>query len=465
MKSRKTKPFSVVVSILLLLCLTDAYAQRYGNRFMIAPDYYFNHFTIDKIGQQIYADLYGGRVYKIDLRTMEVDTTSFTDMAPVFGSPVFGNKRHIMFWGGKIRNMDTGSLYKLPIPDSPKYVGSLYYMFSTLFSPNDSNIMFSLISPTPPYLVNGYIFSLKDSSLTQIDTSVNFTAESNGLLVPQWSSDTSFIYGISDSCLVEYFIGSRSIDTLVTLHNYSKITSFAYNTKENILAYGASAWIAPNFDERIYFYYRNSTSDSLVFSLQRDCSSIADVLIWLSWSPDNDRLGFLAYSSINEVTSIYFYSMDSSRAYRATEYCNDPDKKYELEWANGDTLVYFDAEDYYLYGMDISSMIDAIHENKNEPVATDFSLSSYPNPFNPRTTISYQLPVASDVTLEIYDALGRKVATLIRHERQAAGTHVIHWNATNDNNEKIASGSYLVALKIDDSRNQNRKVTKLIYLK
>jgi len=53
---------------------------------------------------------------------------------------------------------------------------------------------------------------------------------------------------------------------------------------------------------------------------------------------------------------------------------------------------------------------------------------NYPNPFNGQTTISYNLPQFSDVTLTIYDVLGRKVE-IISMGAQVAGRHSIEWNA------------------------------------
>lgn len=68
---------------------------------------------------------------------------------------------------------------------------------------------------------------------------------------------------------------------------------------------------------------------------------------------------------------------------------------------------------------------------------TQFMLEqNYPNPFNPTTTITYILPVASDVRLEIFDMLGRKVATLLS-EKQSAGTHTYTLNASG-----FSSGAY-----------------------
>jgi hypothetical protein len=59
-----------------------------------------------------------------------------------------------------------------------------------------------------------------------------------------------------------------------------------------------------------------------------------------------------------------------------------------------------------------------------------YSLScNYPNPFNPSTVISCQLPVVSDVKVSIYDALGRKAATLI-DEVKEAGTYSVTWDAS-----------------------------------
>jgi len=71
-------------------------------------------------------------------------------------------------------------------------------------------------------------------------------------------------------------------------------------------------------------------------------------------------------------------------------------------------------------------------------------LQNYPNPFNAKTIIRYNLPSDSDVTIEIYDILGRKVETLF-DERKRAGKHTIIWDAAD-----IPSGVYFVRLQTDD---------------
>ncbi len=72
--------------------------------------------------------------------------------------------------------------------------------------------------------------------------------------------------------------------------------------------------------------------------------------------------------------------------------------------------------------------------------------NAYPNPFNPETTINYKLHKDSQVTIIVYDLLGRKVKTLI-DEQQSAGSYQALWNGTDEGGAKAASGAYLVRMQ------------------
>ena len=72
--------------------------------------------------------------------------------------------------------------------------------------------------------------------------------------------------------------------------------------------------------------------------------------------------------------------------------------------------------------------------------------SNYPNPFNPSTIVSFDLPTASDVKLQIFNINGRLVRTLVdRH--YAAGHAEVEWNGRNDAGEQVSSGVYMYRLQ------------------
>ena len=72
---------------------------------------------------------------------------------------------------------------------------------------------------------------------------------------------------------------------------------------------------------------------------------------------------------------------------------------------------------------------------------TEFSLDrAYPNPFNPTTTLSFALPIETEVSLSIYNLQGREVATLI-DANMDAGYHSVVWDANS-----YASGVYFVKM-------------------
>ena len=87
---------------------------------------------------------------------------------------------------------------------------------------------------------------------------------------------------------------------------------------------------------------------------------------------------------------------------------------------------------------------DIIKIEINSP--KEFSLhQNYPNPFNPETTIKYQLPEKSFITLKIYNIHGQEIKTLINDEKPA-GYHSINWDATNNYGIKVSSGIYIYQL-------------------
>ncbi len=91
----------------------------------------------------------------------------------------------------------------------------------------------------------------------------------------------------------------------------------------------------------------------------------------------------------------------------------------------------------------------------------DYAMKNYPNPFNPTTTISFDLPKSANVDLSIYNIKGQKVKTLTS-EKYPKGKHSLIWNGTNDKNQNVGSGVYFYKLKVGG---ENIAVSKCLLLK
>lgn len=96
-----------------------------------------------------------------------------------------------------------------------------------------------------------------------------------------------------------------------------------------------------------------------------------------------------------------------------------------------------------------------VDENNNQ-IIQSFSLQqNFPNPFNPTTTINYNLPESGNVRLTIYNLLGQQAKTLVE-SFQAAGDYSLVWNAMDDGNNPVSSGMYFYSLETDNQTFQKK---------
>ena len=103
----------------------------------------------------------------------------------------------------------------------------------------------------------------------------------------------------------------------------------------------------------------------------------------------------------------------------------------------------------------------ALSTNEDKVLPQKYILyQNYPNPFNPITSIKYDLPIDTRVTIEIYNIIGNKITTLI-DKNMDAGSHIVRWNSTDNNDAKIPSGIYFYHIKT----NEFIKTKKMILLK
>ena len=139
-----------------------------------------------------------------------------------------------------------------------------------------------------------------------------------------------------------------------------------------------------------------------------------------------------------------------------------------IGWVN-DNCVYVSGCDWVADSVDytdafFNSMDDCIEtcvlvsNDESNQLPTAFSLyNNYPNPFNPMTTIRYNLPEDALVNITIYDMMGRVVSNLVSSQKNA-GYKSIQWNATNDAGQPVSAGLYLYTIQAGQFRHTKKMV-------
>lgn len=146
-----------------------------------------------------------------------------------------------------------------------------------------------------------------------------------------------------------------------------------------------------------------------------------------------EEKGYTSYSRFSMIDHIVFSSELSDEYFVGTERVENP---FYIGNFLSETSDHFPVWVRFNMGLPTS--------NEEEPNGTVSKIrldQNYPNPFNPSTAISYSLDKTSEVSLEVYDLMGRKVATLV-NGKQNAGEQKINFDASN-----LSSGIYIYRLK------------------
>ncbi|MDC0865661.1 leucine-rich repeat domain-containing protein [bacterium] len=223
--------------------------------------------------------------------------------------------------------------------------------------------------------------------------------------------------------------------------------------------------VAPVNDAPTSFEWVSSTLDTIHITQ----SNLAETytLQWdASTDVDGDSINYLVYAAIGVYPAEEIYdttSLSVSLTYqeilegvfegspvngatvKLTVYAHDGTDSVKV--TGDDRVLYVNRYDYLsVEGVGIPTEF-ALHEN-------------YPNPFNPTTTLRFDLPEASNITLTIYNMLGQKVRTF-NYQNTSAGYHSVTWDATNDYGDPVGAGVYLYQLQAKDFI----KTRKMVLLK
>ncbi len=207
--------------------------------------------------------------------------------------------------------------------------------------------------------------------------------------------------------------------------------------------------------------YRYGPSNTSLHTFLSTGSSFTYQSNW--WSADYYSLDAVPYMQVGDITGEG--RADVAMAYRYGEY----NSAIHCFTSSGTAFTYQPFWwQHTAYGWDFTNTFlvakfdwnggspKVLAEEPHGSVPLNFALNqNYPNPFNPVTVIAYSLPAASHVTLDVFNILGQKVATLV-DEPQTAGDHQVTWDAT-----QHSSGVYLYRIQAGEAL----ETKKMLFLK
>jgi hypothetical protein len=203
---------------------------------------------------------------------------------------------------------------------------------------------------------------------------------------------------------------------------------------------------------------------------QRSISATVDSNNVIHLAYDRDMASDTTYS-LDEI--VYTYSADGGMNWspRVAVNRSSYDGGYvtvanRVRRAYGIDIAWRESQDSLVGDQTVTAMISAnvpyslINSVDGETPMTYETLSNYPNPFNPQTTLEFSIPERSWVRLVIFDGAGRQVKTLVSEER-SAGHYRDFWDGTDAHGQRVASGVYFLRL----STSASVQTVKMILLK
>ena len=287
----------------------------------------------------------------------------------------------------------------------------------TINEDSTSSIVLSAVSPQGSILIFSAYSDTADVFTSVIEDTLTLSATENWNGFSQVTLIVTDEVGLSDTTSFELIVNpvNDSPDNFLLLS--------PTNNTEIIIT-------AENLDEIVEFSWEESfdvDGDELTYSF--------DGIEFFTFESVQDNQLSMTYAEMVELMNEQELDYISGEWTVAAE-----DEEYSVPASNG----------YFTLTIDATALsIDALN------IPEEFALhNNYPNPFNPITTIRYDLPQESDVTLTIYDITGRMVKTLVNNPQQAGMKNVV-WNATD-----VTSGIYIYRIQAGDFT-QTRKMILL----
>ncbi len=203
--------------------------------------------------------------------------------------------------------------------------------------------------------------------------------------------------------------------------------------------------LAQSFQERMYAVFTTVPVKLITFLAEQDQRGVK--LTWRTASESNN-LGWQVErrTASSDWSAICFVPGHGTTSQQCMYDCIDENVAVNTEYQY--RLKQIDVDGKYEYSTVAHVFTFA--------TPTTYSVAqNYPNPFNPTTTILYSLPVEEQVSIVVFDNLGRKVKTLFDGMQQA-GPWEVQWNGTDESGKTVANGLYYYTVTTPNFKTTNR---------
>ncbi len=271
------------------------------------------------------------------------------------------------------------------------------------------------------------------SSCNGLHKSSSFAAESSN----PFDISNNYWKAIAASKKGDLSSAKTLLNSLITSNydnTYSPLSLLALYELENNSKSKNNNEITSTLDA-IYSSAKNPLRPFALQLLSRNAALLKDMSVYLACNkemvslyPNSEHQLLALYNLVN-----YYLEMENDLTH-TQKYYQIMKKTYPEE-----DLTLFAA-------INIGEKVDINVPRKKDQNTTDkvnsFELAdAYPNPFNPSTIIKYNIPEDGNVTVKIYDIMGREVATLV-DEHKSAGSYNVVWESRNSYGNEVASGIY-----------------------
>ena len=170
------------------------------------------------------------------------------------------------------------------------------------------------------------------------------------------------------------------------------------------------------------------------------------------------------FSASDPDGNIFWYNLDSPPSQGSIEIYGGRKRKFRYhapeDYTGSTTISVSATDDKGLTGASTLIIINIVGElsSQNQVVVENFRISeAFPNPFNPNTTLKFNVQKEVSVKITIYNQLGKRVKDLV-NENYAAGTHSVLWNSTNNQGKQVSAGMYIYTIQAGEFRATKKMV-------